>query len=344
MTESTSTMRAIVQRSYAATDAWHLGDLPVPVPGDGEVLIAVHAAGLDRGTWHLMVGLPRAARLAFGLRRPRNPVPGLDLAGRVVAVGTGVTRFGVGDEVLGIGAGSFAQFAIAKESKLAHKPAGVPFESAAVVAVSGLTAIQALDLGGVDSGSRVLITGASGGVGSYAVQIAAARGACVTAVCSTSKVELVRSLGATDVIDYSAQDVTTTDGRFDVVLDIAGGQPLSRLRRLVDGRGTLVVVGAEDNGNLIGMRRQLLAVLTSPFVRQRLRMMVSNENSADLERLVELIERGDLTPSVGHTVPLDQAAGAMALLVRGEARGKIAIAVQPASVSTPPAEVSSRVV
>lgn len=334
MRESTRAMRAILQDRYGESDVWRIGDLPVPAPNDDEVLIEVHAAGLDRGTWHLMVGLPRAARLAFGIRRPRHPVPGLDVAGRVVAVGASVTRFAIGDEVLGIGKGSFAEFAIAKESKLARKPADLPFASAAVVAISGLTALQALDAAGVEAGSRVLVTGASGGVGSYAVQIAAARGAQVTGVCRTSKVDLVRSLGAADVVDYSKDDVTALAGQYDVILDIAGSHSLSRLRRILARRGTLVVVGAEDNGNLIGMRRQVLAMLLSPFVRQRLRMMISSENAADIERLVALIEAGDLVPSVGDTVPLEDAANAMAQLVGGGAMGKIAIAVAPDPVSS----------
>ena len=338
-------MKAVIHSRYGNPEVLQVATLERPVPRKNEVLVRVMAAGLDYGQWHLMSGKPYVMRLATGLTKPKQRVLGKDLSGVVEAVGAAVTPFKVGDAVFGAASRTFAEFTCAREDQLCLKPERSSFEEAAATAVSGVTALIAVrDVAKIKPGQSLCLIGAGGGVGSWAVQLARHFGARVTAVCSTSKVELVRSLGATDVIDYSAQDVTTTDGRFDVVLDIAGGQPLSRLRRLIDGRGTLVVVGAEDNGNLIGMRRQLLAVLTSPFVRQRLRMMVSNENSADLERLVELIERGDLTPSVGHAVPLDQAADAMALLVRGEARGKIAIAVQPASVSTPPAEVSSRVV
>ncbi len=207
-TDSTqlTTMTAIVQHRYGTAEQWQVGERPIPTIAADEVLVEVHAAGLDRGTKHLMVGEPYAMRLAFGLRGPKNPVPGLDLAGRVVAVGDAVTRFHVGDDVFGIGKGSFAQFAAAKESKLARMPANLRDEQAAAVAVSGLTAIQALcDVGRVEAGQHVLITGASGGVGTFAVQIAKAMGATVTGVCSAAKVDLVRSLGADHVHRLSAR-------------------------------------------------------------------------------------------------------------------------------------------
>jgi NADPH:quinone reductase-like Zn-dependent oxidoreductase len=292
------------------------------------VLVRVHAAGLDRGTWHLMTGTPYAVRLATGLRRPRQPVPGLDLAGTVVAVGAAVTRFVPGDEVFGIGTGTFAEYALAKEGKLAAKPARLTHEQAATVAVSGLTALQAVtDIAGVRPGQRVLVTGASGGVGSYAVQIAVAAGAEVTGVCSTAKADLVRSLGATHVLDYASDDFAAVADRFDVIIDIAGGASLSRLRRALTPTGTAVLVGGEDAGRITGTGRQLRGLVVSMFTRQRLTIRVPRERAEDLERLAALVEAGRLTPSVGRTYPLADAVEAMRDLVAGKARGKVAITV-----------------
>ncbi len=296
------------------------------------MLVEVHAAGLDRGTKHLMVGEPYAMRLAFGLRGPRNPVPGLDLAGRVVAVGEAVTRFGVGDDVFGIGKGSFAQFAAAKESKLARLPANIRYDQAAAVAVSGLTAIQAVcDVGRVEAGQQVLITGASGGVGTFAVQIAKAMGATVTGVCSAAKVDLVRSLGADHVIDYQLDDVTAGTTRYDLIVDMVSTSSLAQLRSMLTDRGTLVVVGAEDMGKLLGIGRQLRAVALSPFVRQRLTMLVSKEHFSGLERLGDLIERGEVTPVVERTYPLAEAPAAMRQFEAGAVRGKLVVIPPPVS-------------
>ncbi|MDT4933694.1 MAG: hypothetical protein QOK11_1586, partial [Pseudonocardiales bacterium] len=226
------TMRAIVQDRYGSADVLRLARIPAPEIADNEVLLRVHAAGLDRGTWHLMTGRPYLLRLGFGMRRPKNPVPGLDVAGTVVAVGAAVTRFAVGDEVFGSGRGSFAEYASAREDKLARKPANITFEQAAVVPVSAATALQALsDVGRVEQDQRVLIIGASGGVGSYAVQLAKAFGAEVTGVCSTAKLGLVRSLGAEHVIDYTEGDFADGVHRYDLILDIAGNPTISRLRR-----------------------------------------------------------------------------------------------------------------
>ncbi|HEX5088097.1 MAG TPA: NAD(P)-dependent alcohol dehydrogenase [Nocardioides sp.] len=326
---STTTMRAVVQDRYGDADVLRPSERPVPrVLRPDEVLVRVHAAGLDRGTWHLMTGTPYAVRLVTGLRRPRQPVPGLDLAGTVEAVGAAVARFAPGDEVYGIGTGTYAEYAVAKEGKLAPKPAGLSDQEAATVAVSGLTALQSVtDIAGVRAGQRVLVTGASGGVGSYAVQIAVAAGAEVTGVCSAAKADLVRSLGAAHVLDYARDDIAGTGERYDVIIDIAGDVPLPRLRRALAPSGTAVLVGSENAGRITGMSRQLLGLVVSVFSRQRLTMRVPRERAADLERLSALIEAGRVTPSVGATYPLADAAEAMRDLVAGRVRGKVAIVV-----------------
>ena len=325
----TTTMRAVVQEAYGGAEVLRPAVRPLPrTLRDDEVLVRVHAAGLDRGTWHLMTGTPYAVRLAMGLRRPRQPVPGLDLAGTVAAVGTAVTGFAVGDEVYGIGSGTFAEFAVAKAAKLAPMPVALTHEQAATVPVSAITALQAVtDLAKVQPGQRVLVTGASGGVGSYAVQIAVAAGAEVTGVSSGAKADLVLSLGATHVLDYTRDDFAAVADRYDVIIDIAGNASLSRLRKALTPRGTAVLVGGEDAGPIIGMGRQLRALVVSLFVGQRLTMRIPRESAADLERLSALIEAGHVTPSVGATYPLDQAATAMRELVAGRVRGKVAITV-----------------
>src|SRR6478672_1273255 len=225
-------MRAIVQETYGDADVLRLETVARPEITEHEVLVRVHAAGLDRGTWHLMTGRPYVMRLGVGLRGPRNPVPGIDVAGTVVAVGQEVTRFAVGDEVFGFGRGTFAEYAVVREDRLARKPATLTFEQAAVVPVSASTALQALtDVGRVERGQQVLVIGASGGVGSYAVQLAKALGAEVTGVCSAAKVDLVRSLGADHVVDYAHDDFADGSHRYDLVLDIGGNPTLARLRR-----------------------------------------------------------------------------------------------------------------
>ncbi len=322
-------MRAIVQDSYGEADVLHLGEHDRPEHGAKEVLVKVRAAGLDRGTWHLMTGKPYLARLAFGFRAPRNPVPGLDVAGTVVAIGDAVTRFAVGDEVFGVGNGSFAEYTVARERQLAHKPENLSFEQAAVVPVSATTALQALrDRGRLQAGQSVLVIGASGGVGSYAVQLAKAFGAEVTGVCSTVKLDLVRSLGAEHVIDYSQEDFADGVRRFDLVLDIGGNPTITHLRRALAPRGTLVIVGGEEGGNFSGgMNRGLRASAMSPFLRQRLTMFVAVTRHADLEYLTELIEAGKVTPSLERAYPLAEAPEAMRHLVAGKVRGKVAITV-----------------
>jgi NADPH:quinone reductase-like Zn-dependent oxidoreductase len=327
-----STMRAIVAHTYGDADVFGMAQIARPEIADNEVLVKVHAAGLDRGTWHMMTGLPYLGRLAFGLRKPKNPVPGIDLAGTVVAIGSSVTRFEVGDEVFGLGRGSFAEYVAAREDKLARKPANLTFEQAAAVPVSGMTALRGLrDTGRVEAGQRVLIIGASGGVGTYAVQLAKAFGARVTGVSSTAKVDLVRSLGADEVVDYTTDDFADTAERYDLILDIGGNARLSRMRRVLAPKGNLVIVGGEGGGKLGGgINRQFRAVALSLFVRQRLTMLVPKENYTYLEQLTEQIEAGAVTPSIERTYPLDEAADAMRQLEAGHVRGKLVITVPAA--------------
>jgi NADPH:quinone reductase-like Zn-dependent oxidoreductase len=323
------TMRAIVQGGYGSPDVFRLAQIRIPEVADNQVLVRAHAAGMDRGTWHLMVGQPYLLRLALGFRKPKNPVPGLDLAGTVVAVGSAVTKFSKGEEVFGTGNGSFAEYAVAPEDQLARKPRGLSFEQAAVVPVSALTALQALtDVGRLQPGQQVLIIGASGGVGSYAVQLAKALGAEVTGVSSTTKLDLVRSLGADHVIDYVREDFADGADRYDLILDIAGNPTLSRLRHALTPTGTAVIVGGEQGGRLTGgLDRQFRAVALSLFVRQRLTFFVSKERGSDLDRLTEFIEAGKLTPSIDQIFSLDQVPEAMRHLAAGKARGKIAITI-----------------
>lgn len=309
-----STMRAIVQDRYGNADALRVEQIERPTIAADEVLVRVHAAGVDRGTVHLMTGKPYLMRvIGFGFRGPRNRVPGLDVAGTVVEVGASVTRFNIGDEVYGVSRGSFAEYAVAREDKLAPKPSSLTFEQAAVVAISGLTALQALrDAGRLGGGQSVLVIGASGGVGSYAVQIGAAMGARVTGVASATKLDLVRSLGAEHVVDYTSEDFADGAHRYDLILDIGGNSSVRRLRRALTARGTLVIVGGESGDNLTGgMGRQLRAVALSPFLRQRLTMHTTKERAADLAPLTELIEAGRVRPSLERTYPLDEVPDAL---------------------------------
>jgi NADPH:quinone reductase-like Zn-dependent oxidoreductase len=325
------TMRAILQHQYGTADTLSLEVVERPAIGDREVLIEVRAAGLDRGTWHLMAGVPYAVRPVSGLRAPKQPVPGYDVAGVVVAVGSSVTRFQPNDEVFGIAKGSFAEFAAAREDKLALKPPTLTFVQAAAMPVSGLTALRGLEtIAQVELGQHVLVVGASGGVGTHAVQIARALGARVTGVCSASKVELVRSLGADDVLEYTSHDYLMHDSaagetRYDVILDIGGNSSIGRLRRALTPNGTLVITGGEGAGRWFGVGRQLRAKVISPFVRQRLTSFINKEHYAGLERLSELVADGRLVPSVGATYPLADMPDAMRDLVAGNARGKLVI-------------------
>lgn len=324
-----ATMKAVVQDAYGSADVLKLLDIATPQIGDGEVLVRVRAAGVDRGVWHLMTGLPYLLRLAGpALRAPKDRVRGSDLAGRVEAVGKDVTRFRPGDEVMGSSDGSFAGLASAQEDRLTPKPANLTFEQAAAVPVSACTALQALrDQGHVQAGQKVLIIGASGGVGTFAVQLAKAFEADVTGVCSTAKVDLVRSLGADHVIDYTHDDFAG-EQRYDLILDIAGNRSLSRLRRALTPRGTLVIVGGEGGGRWFGgTDRQVRALAISPFVRHSLRVFVAKVHHEDLQVLTELIEAGKVRPVIDRAYPLDQAPDAIRYLEQGHARGKVVITV-----------------
>jgi len=325
-------MQSIVQDEYgtAPEDVLRLAEIPWPVIADDEILVRVAAASVDRGTWHVMAGLAYPIRLAgFGLRRPKGTNPGRSVAGTVESAGKDVTEFAPGDEVYGICDGSFAQYARARASKLAPKPANLSFEQAAAVPVSALTALQGVrDHGKVQAGQNVLIIGASGGVGTFAVQIAKAFGAKVTGVCSTAKTDLVRSLGADHVIDYTREDLANGQHRYDVILDIGGNRPLSHLRRALTPRGRLVIVGGETGGRwLDGTDRLLRAYLLSPLVSQRLGGFITSENSADLRVLQDLIESGKITPAIDQTYPLSQTPAAIRHVQEGRAQGKIVITI-----------------
>ncbi|GGX07654.1 NADPH:quinone reductase [Streptomyces chryseus] len=317
--------------TYGPTSVLRLEEIDRPVPGSGEVLVRIHAASVDPGVWHLMAGMPYLIRaMGFGLRAPKARVRGQDLAGRVELVGPDVTRFRPGDEVYGTCDGSFAEYTCAKEENLAHKPANLTFEQAAAVPVSGVTALQAVrDAGRLTSGQSVLVIGAGGGIGHFAVQLAKALGAHVTGVCSTSKADLVRSLGADEVVDYTREDATDGSRRYDLVLDTAGNRPLAALRRALAPRGTLVIIGGEGGGDWIGGNgRQLRALLLSPFTGQRLRgLAVMNLRHGDLEALREFIEAGSLTPVVDRTCPLAEVPQAIDDLMAGRVRGKIVVRI-----------------
>jgi NADPH:quinone reductase-like Zn-dependent oxidoreductase len=277
-----------------------------------------------------MTGLPYPIRLAgYGFRAPKTTTPGMDLAGVVEAVGADVTAFHPGDEVFGVGKGAFADFATAPASKLAPKPATLTFEQAAAIGISGLTALQGLrDSAGVRPGQHVLILGASGGVGSFAVQVAKAMGAEVTGVCSTAKVEMVRALGADHVIDYTRDKIAPRGEQYDVILDIGGNRTLSELRRALTPTGTLVIVGGETGGRWLGgFDRSLRAPLVSRFVGQQLKALMCSENQADLIVLTDMIEAGQVTPVIDRTFPLAEAASAIRYMEEGSARGKVVIAV-----------------
>jgi NADPH:quinone reductase-like Zn-dependent oxidoreductase len=325
-----NSLKAIVRDTYGSPEVLELRDIDKPKITDEEVLVHVHAAGVGRDVWHIMTGLPYPIRLAgYGFRAPKNPVIGSDMAGVVEALGKNVTRFQPGDEVFGIGKGSYAEYVCAREDKLAPKPTNLTFEQAAVVAIMGSTALQALrDHGKVRPGQEVLLIGASGGVGTYAVQIAKAFGANVTGVCSTTKVEMVRSIGADHVIDYTREDFAEGDQRYDLILDIGGNSTLSRLRRALASRGTLVIVGGEGGGRWLGgTDRQLRAMMLSPFVGQKLGTFVNKENHEDMLVLKELIEAGKVTPIIDKTYSLAEVPEAIRYLEEGHARGKVVITV-----------------
>jgi NADPH:quinone reductase-like Zn-dependent oxidoreductase len=323
-------MRAVVQREYGTDPAavLRVDRVPEPRPGDDGVLVRVHAASLDRGTWHVMAGLPLVARLALGLRRPRTLNPGRAFAGTVEQLGANVTGLRLGDEVYGTAGGAFGELVVARSRRVALRPRSVSLEAAAAATISGPTALQAVrDRAKVTAGQRVLVLGASGGVGSFAVQIAKAHGAEVTGVCSAAKIDFVRGLGADHVIDYATGDL---DGRgsFDAILDIGGNRSLSVLRRLLARRGRLVIVGGEGGGPWLGgIDRQFRASLLSPFVGQTLGTFIASENAPDLDILRDLIDSGQVVPAVDRAYSIDEIAEAMQHLVDGRTRGKVVLTI-----------------
>ena len=326
-----TTMRAIVQDAYGSTDVLQLREIERPVAGDDDVLIRVRAAGAHIGDVHLMTGQPYLMRImGFGFRAPKARVRGLDVAGTVEMAGKHVSQFRAGDDVFGTCDGSFAEYARARVDTLAPKPANLTFEQAAAVPTSACVALQALrNAGGIQPGQQVLIVGASGGVGLFAVQIAKALGAEVTGVCSTTKVELVRSTGADHVVDYTREDFTRSGQRYDLVLDMGGNRSLSQLRRALTPQGTLVLVGGEGGDRWVGaaMWRSVRALVVSPFVGQRLRALAATANAADLQFLKELIEAGKVRPVIDRTSPLSEVPNALRHLSEGHARGKLVITV-----------------
>ena len=331
-------MRAIVQDRYGDADVLELRDVGVPALQEDGVLVRVRAAGVEPGVWHLMTGMPYLLRLGFGLRRPRVRIRGRDVAGIVESAGAHVTLFEPGDEVFGTCEGSFAEFVCARPDRLAPKPANLGFEAAAVVPVSGTTALQALrDAGKVERGQKVLIVGAAGGIGTFTVQLANAFGAEVTGVCSTANIEFVRSLGAHDVVDYTQEDLTSRGQRYDLVLDIAGRRPLSLLRRVLAPRGTLVVVGGEGGDRFLGGfdRGVVRAPVLSLFTSQKLRPLIVREGSEHLLVLKELIEAGKVSPVVDRVVELSEVPDAIRQVATGHSRGKTAVAVSTAERWTP---------
>lgn len=321
-------MKAIIQPRYGSPDVLQLEEIETPVPKDDEVLVRVHTAAVNIGDWHLLRAVPYVIRLGLGLRKPRRRIPGRDIAGHVEAVGSDVKDFQPGDEVFGWGSGAFAEYVCTSEANLLPKPANVTLEQAAAVGDSAFTALAAVrDQGRVQPEQRVLINGASGGVGTFAVQIAKAFGAHVTAVCSTRNVDLVRSLGADHVIDYQAEDFAATEHAYDVMLDLVGNRSLATCRRVLSPRGTYVIVGVRDVGRWLGLGRQTRALLLAPFVRQRIRVFVVKHTREDLGALRELVESGQVAPVIEQRYALGDAAAALRHQGEGHPRGKIVLGV-----------------
>jgi NADPH:quinone reductase-like Zn-dependent oxidoreductase len=325
-------MKAVVQDRFGPPDVLRLTEVDPPEPGPDEVLVRVAAAALNPYDWHILRGDPLVARLmgGMGLRRPAARVAGVDAAGEVTAVGANVSQVRPGDAVLGFCDGALAEYARAKADRVVPKPARLSFEQAAAVPMAALTALQGLrDTGAVRAGQRVLVNGAAGGVGTYAVQIATALGADVTGVCSTGNVELVRSLGASHVVDYTSEDFTDGRVRYDVILDNVGNRPLSRLRRALTPTGTLLLNGGGSPGHVIGALAPMArAVVTDRFVRQRLRPFLSKPDRADLLAVTELIDEDRLTPVIDRTYPLAETAEGLRHVERGHTRGKVVITIR----------------
>lgn len=324
-----TTMKAVTQEQFGApTDVLSTREVPVPSMGDDDVLVAVRATGVAIGDWLTVGGLPYIARPSYGLLRPRHRIAGLEMAGVVAAAGRNVTGFAPGDEVFGWGTGMLAEYAAVSADQLARRPSNLTFEQAAAVPVSGLAALQALrDAGQIEPGRQVLIIGASGAVGTFAVQIARALGGEVTGVASTRNLEMVRAAGADHVIDYTEEDVAAGGRRYDLILDMAGNRPLRDLRAALTPEGTLVVVGSSGGRWLMGFGRTIRATLVSPFVRQRLRPFFSKPTAEDLAVLRDLIESGAVTPVIDRAFPLADAAGAIAYVGERHTRGKTVVTV-----------------
>jgi NADPH:quinone reductase-like Zn-dependent oxidoreductase len=321
-------MKAIVQDEYGSADVLRLEDVETPVAGRGEILIRVIAASAFIGDWHVMTGTPYAIRLVSGLRKPKQRVRGQDVAGEIEAIGDGAAAFRPGDEVFGVGDGTFADYATARTDKVAPKPANLGFEEAATVPTTGCTALQGIrDVGKVQSGQSVLVIGAAGGVGSFAVQIAKAFGAHVTGVCSTSKVELVRSIGADEVIDYTREDIVKGTRRYDLIFDTAGGREASYLRQAMTPKGTLVLAGGEGGGRWLGMGRVIRAKAMSPFVGQKMTNFLARPKATDLTALKGFIEADKIKPVIGSRFSLGEVPAAVAEIGAGHGRGKVVITV-----------------
>ena len=324
-------MKAIVQDRYGSAEVLELRDIEKPTAGDDDVLVRVHAAGVDPGVWHLMTGLPYLVRvMGYGLRTPRIRVRGVDVAGTVEAVGKNVHQFEPGDPVFGTCDGSFAEYACARAERFAPKPENLTFEQAAAVPISGTTALNGLrDAGRLQPGQEVLVIGAAGGVGTYAVQLAKALGAAVTGVCSGPKAELVRDIGADEIIDYTKEDFTDGTRRFDLILDTAGRRSIARLCRALTSEGTLVIVGGEGGDRWLGgfQRQIFFAPLRSLFGKQKLIGLVAKERQEDLLTLKEFIQAGRLTPVIDRTYPLGEAPQAIRYLQQGHASGKVVLTV-----------------
>ncbi len=323
-------MKAITQDEYGTPgDVLRLQEMEKPTIGDDDVLVRVQATGIHIGDWLVTTGLPYLIRLmGYGLRKPKTEVPGTEFAGSVEAVGKNVKQFQPGDEVFGFGTGGFAEYASVSQDALVIKPANVTFEQAAAVPVSGFTALQALrDQANVQPGQKVLIIGASGGVGTYAVQIAKAYGAEVTGVCSTRNVDMVRSIGADHVIDYTKENIAESGQRYDVILDMAGNRSISELRGALTREGTLVIVGGTGGRFLMGFGRTLRGVALSPFVSQNLRQFMSSTNKDDLFVLKELIEDEKVMPVVDRTFPLEDTAEALSYVGQRHTRGKTVVTI-----------------
>ena len=327
-TKQEHSMQAIVQEEFGApADVLELGDIARPVPDDDEVLVRVQAAGVHIGDWLVMNGLPYLIRvMGYGFRHPKDRVPGTELAGKVEAVGANVTRFQPGDEVFGWGTGAFAEYATITADALALKPAGITFEQAAAVPISGFTALQGIrDKGEVRPGDKVLIIGASGGVGTFAVQIAKSYGAEVTGVASTRNLDLVRALGADHVIDYTQEDITDGGRQYDLIVDTAGNRSLSKIRRALTPKGRFVIVGGSGGRWLMGAGRSARAAVVSPFVSQSLKAFISSTNREDLVALRVLLEAGDVTPVIDKTFPLAETARALDHVGGRHTQGKTVI-------------------